>query len=617
MSSSARKKMRLVILRDDDTNALTPVECLERLYRPFLARGLPVNLATIPEVRLDACTPDGRREGFLPLQRNLAVETVALAERRALTDYLHANPGLHLVQHGCHHDRFEFDRTDRAEVIRRLERGAQRLREAGFDDVRAFVAPHDKISPVAYEELAKRFPVISTGWFEWRRLPAAWRPRYLLKKISGRPHWRVNGTQLLSHPGCLLSYQRPYDTMLETIKRTIARSDLTVLVTHWWEYFRDGRPDDDFIRVLHQLAEHLAAQPDICVTTFATLAEGTAGKSRAGRSEALPRARLPDVVRGKAQLIGSRFNADKPRGVFSPIEARLRMGIPYGDMREAEEEYFARRTFGTDVGVLARTALAYALSPSSRAEAVQRPFVVSARVDNVSIDEATEKIFAEPCATRARFAFFVHAHALNLARFNPAYARLLADADVLLPDGIGIRMAANLLGVALRHNINGTDLFPALCREAAKRGIPIVLIGGAPGVAEACAARIKSDTPGLDVPVVSSGFFASDEAAQAVADRIRALGRSLVLVGMGSPRQEEWSWRFLRDNAGATVLTVGGLFDFFSGRIRRAPIFWREAGLEWAYRMLQEPRRLAKRYLFGNPLFLALALEQRIRRRRP
>jgi hypothetical protein len=295
--------MRRVILRDDDTNALTPVMCLERLYRPFLERGLPVNLATIPEVRQTAKTPEGQREGFLPRRPNPAVETVALAEARALTDYLHANPGYHIVQHGCHHDTFEFDRTDRAEVVRRLERGAERLREAGFHDVRAFVAPHDKLSCVAFEEVARRFGVISTGWFEWKRLPMTWRPRYLLKKLSGRPHWRVNGTQLLSHPGCLLSYRRPYATMLDTIKRAIEQDELTVLVTHWWEYFREEKPDEAFIRVLHQLAEYLAGQPDIAVTTFDALApttsahaDGAATHSPSGAAPGYDRPRDPNPI---------------------------------------------------------------------------------------------------------------------------------------------------------------------------------------------------------------------------------------------------------------------------------------------------------------------------------
>src|SRR4051812_19134616 len=257
--------MRYVILRDDDTNALTPVHCLERLYRPFLARGLPVNLATIPEVREDIRLPDGRREGFLPARRNPATETVPLAENRQLVDFLHRNPGLRIVQHGCYHDPHEFDLSDRAEVIRRLERGSRRLAEAGFSGDQTFVAPHDKLSRVAYEEVARRFAIISTGWFEFRRLPVAWRPRYIWKKLSGAPHWRVGRTQLLSHPGCLLSYTRPTETMLASIQRALSGSPLTVLVTHWWEYFREGREDTAFIRTLHQTAEYLASRPDVKV----------------------------------------------------------------------------------------------------------------------------------------------------------------------------------------------------------------------------------------------------------------------------------------------------------------------------------------------------------------
>ena len=264
--------MRFILLRDDDTNALTPIECLETLYRPFLERGLPVNLAVIPEVRENARTPEGRREGFLPATPNPAVETVPLAENHRLVEYLHANPGFHIAQHGCYHDPFEFELNDRAEVVRRIERGQMRLREAGFDKISAFVAPHDRLSRVAYEEVARRFRVISTGWFEWRRLPGSWRLRYLRKKISGRTHWRVGRTHLLSHPGCLLSNRRPPETMLANIRQVIREQETTVLVTHWWEYFRQGEPDAAFVRVLHQTADFLASDPELKVITFGELA---------------------------------------------------------------------------------------------------------------------------------------------------------------------------------------------------------------------------------------------------------------------------------------------------------------------------------------------------------
>ncbi len=336
----------------------------------------------------------------------------------------------------------------------------------------------------------------------------------------------------------------------------------------------------------------------------------------ATESNLLPRAKLKDVFGGRARFIGSRIDAAQPRGFFSPVEARLRMGIPYEDLRVAEADYLGRRSLKADLGVMARTALAYALSPGSKKAAAPRPFIVSAYVDNLTIDQALELVLAPPQTSRGKLVYFVHAHALNLARFNREYAGILAEADALLPDGIGIRMAARALGVSMRHNVNGTDLFPILCREAARLGIPVAMVGGAPGIAAECARRMQEANPTLQVPIVVPGFFASDAEAQAVADKIAALGRVIVLVGMGSPRQERWSWQFLRHTSGATVLTVGGLFDFYSGRIRRAPIAWREMGVEWLWRLLQEPRRLARRYLIGNPLFMLLALEQKFFRRK-
>ena len=267
--------MHYVLLRDDDTNSLTPVECLERLYRPFLARELPVNLATIPHIRPGVRGPDGRTEGYL-----LNRATVAGAESvppmnpdLELVQYLRHNRGYHILQHGYDHSLFEFDSADRANIARRLEDGTRLLVTAGFDPPTTFVAPYDRLSRVALREVVRRFRVLSTGWYEWRRLPLAWLPRYALKKWRRHPHWRVNRTFLLSHPGCLLSYHRPYALMFEAVKAAVRRQPVTVLVTHWWEYFRDERADDEFIAVLHATAEWLSQQPDVQVISFKQFTE--------------------------------------------------------------------------------------------------------------------------------------------------------------------------------------------------------------------------------------------------------------------------------------------------------------------------------------------------------
>src|SRR5687767_10452760 len=245
--------MHTVILRDDDTCALTSSGCLERLYRPFLDRGLPVNLAVIPEVRTDVRTPEGQLEGFLAAGAESFGPLAPMAGNRALVDYLQAERGYHVVQHGCHHDYFEFGGCDRGELGRRLDHGARCLRDAGFERPATFVAPYDRISRPGYLEIAARFKVISSGWFEAGRVPLRWWPRYAMKKWTRFPHWRTRRTTLLSHPGCMLSFHRPRSEMFAAVRRSVESRALTVLVTHWWEYFRDGTPDEEFIGVLHEV----------------------------------------------------------------------------------------------------------------------------------------------------------------------------------------------------------------------------------------------------------------------------------------------------------------------------------------------------------------------------
>src|SRR5438067_1379433 len=149
--------MRYVILRDDDTNAFTPVECLERLYRPFLERGLPVNLATIPDVATQTKLPDGGPEGFLCYRNGATQPSVPIGANRKLVQYLRAHRGFHIVQHGLHHDYLEFERNSFAEVSTRLNQGSKSLIEAGFGAPETFVAPYDKLSRASLAAVAERF----------------------------------------------------------------------------------------------------------------------------------------------------------------------------------------------------------------------------------------------------------------------------------------------------------------------------------------------------------------------------------------------------------------------------------------------------------------------------
>jgi hypothetical protein len=266
--------MRYVIIRDDDTNASTPVECLERLYRPALDRGMPINLATIPEVSLDARNQEGGLEGFLRFKNGHAERALPVASNLKLIDYLRSNDGYEILQHGLHHSYLEFERLPGAEVNAALDRGTQLLLDAGFERPQTFVAPYDKFSSVNLGRVAEHFRIVSSGWYELGRLPRAWWLKYAWKKLRHTPHWRVGHTLLLSHPGCLLSCFRGYRTSLDLIRQHVKTERLTVLVTHWWEYFREGKPDDEFISFLHEVLDFLASEPGVKVIRFSDLLGG-------------------------------------------------------------------------------------------------------------------------------------------------------------------------------------------------------------------------------------------------------------------------------------------------------------------------------------------------------
>jgi exopolysaccharide biosynthesis WecB/TagA/CpsF family protein len=201
---------------------------------------------------------------------------------------------------------------------------------------------------------------------------------------------------------------------------------------------------------------------------------------------------------------------------------------------------------------------------------------------------------------------FLNAHCVNLAAQDHAYRAILHASDLLLPDGSGIGLAARIARQPLGENLNGTDLFPELCERAARSGIAIYLLGGQPGVAAAAAEAMQARYPMLRIAGTRDGFFAAEQVDAVIAE-INRSGAGMVFVGMGVPLQEKWIAHHRVRFAAPVLLGVGGLFDYYSGRIARAPLALRKLGCEWAWRLMMEPRRLARRYLLGNALFMVRA----------
>lgn len=210
---------------------------------------------------------------------------------------------------------------------------------------------------------------------------------------------------------------------------------------------------------------------------------------------------------------------------------------------------------------------------------------------------------------RTRSVMFVNAHSLNLAASNRAYRDVLNAADCVFGDGTGVRWAARWQGVRLRDNVNGTDLTPALLAATSRLGYRCFLLGTDEDSIVSAADHVASEFPGWTLAGFHHGYLATPELDAQAVDSIRRARADLVLVGMGNPLQESWIHAH-RDLLGVPVcMGVGGLFQYWAGSLRRAPNWLRRSGLEWLGILAQQPRK-ARRYLVGNPLFLARVLRE-------
>jgi exopolysaccharide biosynthesis WecB/TagA/CpsF family protein len=237
--------------------------------------------------------------------------------------------------------------------------------------------------------------------------------------------------------------------------------------------------------------------------------------------------------------------------------------------------------------------------------------IMGLRYWDVDLARAARFLVGKAQAGERLQVFFVNAHCINVAARDSAYAQLLGNSPFLFADGAGMALAARLSGMSLTHNVNGTDLFPRLCAAAAAASVPVAFLGARRGVAVACATQMEREHPGLKVVWVADGYLGEVEEARRL-EELQSSGAKMLFVAKGVPAQEHWIAAQAGQLAPPVVLGVGALFDFYSGAISRAPHFMRVLRLEWLYRLLREPRRLFRRYVLGNPEFVARALLWRL-----
>ncbi|WP_285164826.1 WecB/TagA/CpsF family glycosyltransferase [Shewanella goraebulensis] len=335
-----------------------------------------------------------------------------------------------------------------------------------------------------------------------------------------------------------------------------------------------------------------------------------------GRFKSLPL--FYSVLKGDIGLLGSAFeyavfdttqNNCRP-GILSVEQMHRRMGVQHID----SVSHSSTGLFGYMVNIL-KCLFSKLIVVSTQLNYPAQFNLLGVNIDNNSMNDSVELLIRSSNSAQTKQFAFVNADCLNIAATNKAYRDTMNQCDQVFADGSGIRIACQLHHIGLKDNVNGTDMLPLLCEQAAAQGISLFFLGGKDGTADQAAANLIKQFPTLKIVGCHHGYLNQDnvsqETEQQVIEQINQSGAQLLLVGMGAPMQEQWiSAHKAELNVGAAI-GVGGLFDYFANNVSRAPIAVRQVGMEWVWRLAQEPKRMWKRYVVGNPVFLARVLKQK------
>lgn len=231
------------------------------------------------------------------------------------------------------------------------------------------------------------------------------------------------------------------------------------------------------------------------------------------------------------------------------------------------------------------------------------------QITNLTMDETIDAILGMLGEPRLHTVFTPNAEIVMQSVRDPALARLLNGADLLLPDGAGVVLGARILGTPLKAKVSGIDTARRLMNVKRRPPLRFFLFGGKPGVAEQAAIHLLSDHPGIEIAGFRNGYFTEAE-EDGIVEEINRAGTDILFVCLGAPKQERWIEKHKDRLACRVAIGLGGSLDVFAGTGKLAPEWMRRAGLEWLYRLMREPFRWKR--MMDLPRFMLLTIRTRL-----
>jgi len=264
--------MKYILIRDDDLNYHTTIEELTGVYSYLFDNHIPINFATIPAVNTSAITSSsdfgaGTYEPFIPKEVAGVNREWAIDENGALIAYLRNIKNAEFLLHGYAHfgipPAYEFENDDKNVIMDKLAKGKEILQRAFGQIPSTFVAPQDKYSPAAFKIIKENFEIFSLGWIDKTRIGTKLKVKYNWMKLTKNNYIKEGGMAIFEHPGCLFSKFKSTEETMKQLDHYIEQHKITIIVTHHWEFYEEGRPNQKLIdafvskiKALHQSSKY-------------------------------------------------------------------------------------------------------------------------------------------------------------------------------------------------------------------------------------------------------------------------------------------------------------------------------------------------------------------------